>query len=212
VILLEHRQSRSVRASLGWVSILPRHRPSFLKRSMLKTRGADPKFRIAVEVLFAVTKERTWRFRRRWRSVPAVRREQSGSAQPIIGELGGMRGFFGFSVGCCPAPWPPLVTGLVVIFALARARLLQLHLDQCPSCHVVRAPDVLIAVYIKATSVFRAVRSSHTYFFPRISTVAPSLSKGGQATVSRRPQIFAPDAPMQGVSSVWGRTVLYPVT
>jgi hypothetical protein len=26
VILLEHRQSRSIRASLGWVSILPRHR------------------------------------------------------------------------------------------------------------------------------------------------------------------------------------------
>src|SRR3954452_22915923 len=47
-----------------------------------------------------------------------------------------------------------------------------------------------------------AMRSSQTYFLPLISTIVPRSNKRGHATVSRRPQILAPEAAMQGVSSV----------
>src|SRR5882724_8530372 len=60
----------------------------------------------------------------------------------------------------------------------------------------------------KRVRCFRAVRSLHTYFLPLISTTSPERSKGGHATVSRRPQIFAPDADIQGVWSVCAGTVL----
>src|SRR3954467_2759560 len=48
----------------------------------------------------------------------------------------------------------------------------------------------------------RAMRSSQTYILPPTSTVVPKGSIGGQAIVSRRPQMFVPDAAMHESLSV----------
>jgi hypothetical protein len=60
----------------------------------------------------------------------------------------------------------------------------------------------------KRRSNFLARRSSQTYVVPLISTTVPRPILRGQATASRRPQIFAPEAATHGVWSVCPESVL----
>src|SRR5258705_11659073 len=88
-------------------------------------------------------------------------------------------------------PWPLLPFWLL--------RLMQHQLDHCPTRHRKRAALILVAVDIEPGLVL----SSNPVFADVLLALdlqtAPSGRSGGQATASRPPQMFAPDAVMHGV-------------